>query len=66
MSDAPASTAIQSARLAAGLTQTDAARLIHITCRNWQKWESGENKMHPAFFELFLIKSNREELPVAP
>ena len=57
----PASTptpeAIKDIRVALGLTQTDAARLIHQTCRNWQKWESGESRMHPAFFELFLIKA---------
>jgi hypothetical protein len=25
--------------------------------RAWQQWESGDRQMHPAFFELFLIKS---------
>ena len=55
-SSTPLPAAIQSARAAAGLTQTQAGDLIHTSCRNWQKWESGESRMHPAFFELFLIK----------
>lgn len=47
---------IRAYRLAAGLTQTEAARLIHTACRTWQQWESGDRKMHPAFWELFQYK----------
>lgn len=45
------------ARKVAGLTQTQAGELIHASMRAWQQWESGDRQMHPAFFELFLIKS---------
>lgn len=45
------------ARKAAGLTQTDAATLIHASMRAWQQWEAGERKMHPAFWDLFVRKA---------
>ena len=53
----PTPAAIRAAREAAGLSQTAAAALIHSSLGAWQKWEAGERRMHPAFFELFLIKS---------
>jgi DNA (cytosine-5)-methyltransferase 1 len=46
-------------RKEAGLTQTEAAALIHCSMRAWQKWEAGERTMHPAFWDLFLIKLAR-------
>ena len=48
---------IRAARVAAGLTQTAAGALVHSTCRSWQQWEAGDRRMHPAFWELFRIKS---------
>lgn len=50
---------ILAARQRAGLTQTQAADLVHTTCRVWQQWEAGERGMHPAFWELFQLKSKR-------
>lgn len=47
---------IIAARIAAGLTQTQAAALIYITLSGWQRWEAGERQMHPAFWELWLSK----------
>lgn len=52
---------IKQAREQAGLTQTQAALLIHKGLRTWQGWEtpegcSGHRKMDPAFWELFKIK----------
>jgi DNA (cytosine-5)-methyltransferase 1 len=47
---------IKQARKDAGLTQSQAAKLIHCSLGAWQKWEIGSRKMHPAFFELFTIK----------
>lgn len=47
------------AREKSGLTQDAAARLVHADIRSWQRWESGERSMHPAFFELFLIKTGQ-------
>jgi len=47
---------IRAARELAGLTQTEAAALLHTTCRVWQQWEAGDRRMHPAFWQLFNIK----------
>ena len=44
-------------RFNARLTQTAAAALLHTSCRAWQQWEAGDRRMHPAFWELFLIKA---------
>ena len=52
----PAPEAIRAARLAAGLSQTAAAQLIHSTLRTWQDWEAGVARMHPGLWELFLLK----------
>lgn len=57
--ESPAPDAIRAARAAAGLTQTQAAELIYCTLRGWQDWEAGKRAMHPAFFELFLLKASK-------
>lgn len=57
--ESPAPDAIRAARAAAGLTQTQAAALIYCTLRGWQDWEAGKRAMHPAFFELFLLKASK-------
>jgi len=31
--------------------------LVHVALRTWQQWEAGDRRMHPAFWELFRIKS---------
>lgn len=54
----PRPESIRAAREAAGLSQTAAASLIHSTLRTWQDWEAGIARMHPAFWELFLSKTN--------
>lgn len=33
------------------------ADMLHTNRRSWQKWELGERKMHPAFWELAQIKA---------
>jgi len=48
---------ILDARKRLGLTQTEAAAMLHTTCRVWQQWETGKRKMHPAFWELFRLKA---------
>ena len=50
---------ISASRISAGLTQTQAAAVIYCSLRAWQQWESGERRMHPAFFELFLKKTGQ-------
>jgi len=53
----PTADAIRAARESAQLSQTDAAVLIHASLGAWQKWEQGDRRMHPAFWELFRLKS---------
>lgn len=59
MITSPAPAQIRAAREAAGLTQTQAAALIYCTLRGWQNWEGGARPMHPAFFELFWLKTKK-------
>ena len=57
----PTAAEVRAAREEAGLTQTQAAALVHATARNWQQWEqeAGSNvrRMHPGLWELFRIKT---------
>ncbi|MES1979571.1 MAG: helix-turn-helix domain-containing protein [Pseudomonadota bacterium] len=53
----PSTDEIRTARSKSGLTQTEAAALIHSTMRAWQEWEAGNRRMHPAFWELFRLKT---------
>ena len=55
----PSPAQILAARHAAGLTQTEAAERIYSTLRTWQSWEAGVRTMHPAMFELFIIKTGQ-------
>jgi len=55
--ESPTPEQIRAARKAAGLTQAEAGQAIHATRRAWQAWELGTNRMHPAFWELFKIKT---------
>jgi DNA-binding transcriptional regulator YiaG len=54
----PTPAEIRAARESAGLTQTEAAELIYCNLRTWQQWEHNDRRMHPAFWELFRIKSD--------
>lgn len=42
------------------LTQTEAGAVIHSSLRAWQQWEAGDRRMHPAFWELFRIKTRKD------
>lgn len=57
----PTPAEVRAAREAAGLTQAQAAVLVHASTRNWQQWEqeAGSNvrRMHPGLWELFRIKT---------
>jgi DNA-binding transcriptional regulator YiaG len=48
---------IASARKLAGLSVAGAARLVHVSERNWRRWESGDKPMPEAAWELFCIKA---------
>ena len=52
----PSPAEIKDLRLAAGLTQSEAAALCHVTLRSWQRYESGEHAIAPAVWELAKIK----------
>lgn len=56
---APTPEEIRSARLAAGLTQTQAAELCHRSLRGWQDAESGARALDPAPWELFLLRTGQ-------
>jgi len=49
-------------RGAAELTQQQAADLVFVTTRSWQKWESGEQRMPPGAWKLFRILLAHPEL----
>ena len=53
----PTPSEIRSVREAVGLTQTEAATLIHGTMRAWQQYEAGERMMHAGLWELFTTKT---------
>jgi putative transcriptional regulator len=55
MIQSPAPAQIRAAR--GELSQTAAAALVHAKLRTWQQWEAGDRRMHPAFWELFQLKS---------
>lgn len=54
----PQPSEIITAREASGLTQSEAAALVHSGLRTWQQWEAGDRRMHPALWELFVLKIN--------
>lgn len=39
-----------------GLSVTEAARLVHVADRTWQRYESGKQDIPGAIVELFRIK----------
>lgn len=52
----PSPDEIKTARAAAGLTQMQAAELVHVDLRTWQKWEGEEREINLAAWELFRLK----------
>ena len=52
---------VKYARVAAGLTQKQAAAVIHKTLLAWQRYESGDRAMDAAYWELFLIKTGQTD-----
>ena len=54
----PTPAEIREVREAAGLTQTEAAELVHLGDRvRWTEYESGERNIDLARWELFLLKT---------
>lgn len=52
----PTPAEIRALRESGALSFAQAAALVYVSGRAWQQWESGERRMHPAFFELARIK----------
>jgi DNA-binding transcriptional regulator YiaG len=52
----PTPAQLKSLRIGAGLTQPDAAALIHVTKRTLQDWEHDVNDMHLGLWELLTLK----------
>ena len=56
----PTPNRLRKIRAAAGLTQTEAAAVVYVGLRAWQRWEQdgGDNSraMPAAAWELFLLK----------
>ena len=62
LGEVPTPAQVKAFRRGASLTQTQAATLVHVSCRTWQQWEAEERvkshrTMHPAFWELFTLKA---------
>ena len=50
---------IKQTRRSLGLTQAQAASIISVALITWQNYEQGNRKIHPAFWELFTLKTSR-------
>jgi len=64
----PSPTDIRNARHQTGLTMQEAADLVYTTRNTWLRWEREpdhpqHSKMHPAFAELFALKTGLKPLP---
>jgi putative transcriptional regulator len=55
----PTAEEILEARKKAGLTQTEAGKLVHASLRGWQDWEYGKREMPLVYWELFLLKTKQ-------
>ncbi len=56
----PTPAEISAAREFIGLTQQEAAALLHISLRAWQRYEYGERRMQPALWELFRMEAEMD------
>ena len=55
----PSPDEVREFRRSRNLSAEQAGALVHVTGRAWQRWESDDRPMHPAFFELALLKAPR-------
>ena len=56
---------IAKARERAKMTQEEAAALLYMKWRAWDRYEKGARKMHPALWELWQIKAKIAQLEEA-
>lgn len=62
----PLPATVRRARQLAGLTQAQAAAVVYTVGPVWLQWESENERnrrMHPAIWELFLIKTKLRDHP---
>jgi len=57
----PRPSEIRKARLTAGLTQEQSARLVDVTLKTWWQWESGKTPMRLAFWQMFNNRVKGED-----
>lgn len=56
----PSHDQVKAARHNSGLTQQKSAEAVHqADSSNWRSYESGKTKMHPAAWELYLLKTGQ-------
>ncbi len=56
----PTKEQVKAARMAANLTQEQAAYVLYRdSLSRWSEWETGLKTMRPADWELFLVKTNQ-------
>ncbi len=56
MTGKPTAKEVNDKRTFCGLTQEQAAALVHSHWKTWQAWEAGKAKMPVAKWELFNLK----------
>lgn len=60
----PTAAEVRRAREKAGMTQAQAAELVHLrNSRRWGEYERDINGMPLATWELFLIKTGQQSVP---
>jgi len=57
---------IRSVRIAAGLTQKQAARVVYCNLRTWTRWESGDTTIPAGLWELFTLKTGDKKSELHP
>ena len=55
----PTASQISDARQQAGLSQQQAAALVHVDIRSWRRWELDERAVNLAAWELFLLRAGQ-------
>ena len=55
----PSAEDIRAARVAAGHSQEQAARIVYCGLRSWKRWELGEGIMPPASWALYRLRTGQ-------
>lgn len=49
---------LKALRIQLGLSQADAAEMVHVSMRCWQYWEAGERAINQSALALFILLTN--------